>query len=279
MKFEGKNQEYVEILEIDGGNCDILNDSRESELSLLWFTSDNNEIQVDTVQYSFNTNDIISLTEFHHINIQKLNTAKIIRWNRSFYCIVDHDIEVSCKGILYYGASKVPVIRPSVDDIDILNTVIKMFLIEIESKDNLQLGMLQMMLKRLLILCTRIYKLQEESLDHTPSNVDIIREYNFLVEQHFRQKHSVSEYADILHKSPKTLSNLFKKNGDTTPLQYIHNRIILEARRLLIYTDKPISDIGYELGFSDIQVFSRFFKKQQSVSPQNFREREILPTS
>jgi AraC family transcriptional activator of pobA len=275
MRFEGINKEYIEILDIDKHNCDLLNESRDSELSLLWFTSNDNKVAVDTVNYCFNTNDLISLTEFHKIDAQKIHTARLIRWNRSFYCIVDHDSEVGCKGILYYGASKVPIIKPSIGDIDVLNSVLKMFLLEIESKDNLQLEMLQMMLKQLLILCTRIYKLQEDSLDYTPSNFDIIREYNFLVEENFRKKHSVAQYADLLFKSPKTLSNLFNKHGNTTPLQYIQNRIMLEARRLLTYTDKPISDIGYELGYPDIQAFSRFFKKQESVSPQSFREREI----
>ena len=272
MKFEGKNQEYMEILEIDSNNYHVLNESRSNELSLLWFMSDNNQLSVDTVQYTFHTNNIISLTEFHKIDARKIDSATLFSWNRSFYCIVDHDSEVSCKGILYYGASKVPIIRMSEENHDILNTVLKMFLTEMESRDNLQLEMLQMMLKRLLILCTRMYKQQKESLSHSPSSIDIIREYNYLVEQHFRKKHSVSEYAQLLNKSPKTLSNLFNKKGNTSPLQYIHNRIMLEARRSLIYTNHTISDIGYNLGFSDVQVFSRFFKKQEGVSPQNFRE-------
>jgi len=278
MRFDGKNKEYLEIIDIDSTNCSLLNVVNPTELSLLWFTSDDNELLIDTVQYTFNTNDIISLTEFHKIEKKKLNSARLLRWNRSFYCIKDHDSEVSCKGILYYGASKVPIIKPSSEEVDILNTVLKMFLLEINSKDNLQLEMLQMMLKRFLILCTRIYKQQEDSLDHSPSNIDIIREYNFLVEQNFREMHSVSEYAELLNKSPKTLSNLFKKSGSSSPLQHIQNRIMLEARRMLTYTESPISDIGYELGFADVQAFSRFFKKQEGISPQNFREREILPT-
>lgn len=147
-----------------------------------------------------------------------------------------------------------------------------------KSKDNLQLEMLQMMLKRLIIICTRIYKSQNHV--NTPdSSINIIREYNFLVEQYFKKKHSVKEYAALMHKSPKTLSNMFKKYGDITPLQFIQNRIMLEAKRLLIYSDKNISDIGYEIGFSDIQVFSRFFKTRQGCSPQNFRGREKLSIS
>lgn len=179
---------------------------------------------------------------------------------------------------MYYGASTVPIIHLDEKDIDILTTLFKMLNIEMESRDNLQLEMLQMMLKRLLILCTRIYKDQNIGSKLRTQSIDTIREYNYLVEQHFRTKHTVKEYADLLFKSPKTLSNQFKKYGDITPQQFIQNRIMLEARRSLTYTEKSVSEIGFELGFSDIQAFSRFFSKQEGCSPQNFRNREVLPT-
>ena len=94
-----------------------------------------------------------------------------------------------------------------------------------------------------------------------------------MVEQHFREKHTVGEYADLLYKSPKTLSNVFKKVGSKTPLELIHNRKMIEARRLLHHTDANISDIGYDLGFNDIQAFSRFFKKNEGISPSEFKEK------
>ena len=278
MKFTGQNKEYIEIVDMDMSNSEILNESKQSELSLIWFKTDNNKINIDTVDYIFNKNEIVSLTEFHTIRVEDLVGATLLKWNRSFYCVVDHDSEVGCKGILYYGASTVPVIHLDEKDIDILTTLFKMLNIEMESRDNLQLEMLQMMLKRLLILCTRIYKDQNIGSKLRTQSIDTIREYNYLVEQHFRTKHTVKEYADLLFKSPKTLSNQFKKYGDITPQQFIQNRIMLEARRSLIYTEKSVSEIGFELGFSDIQAFSRFFSKQEGCSPQNFRNREVLPT-
>jgi AraC-like DNA-binding protein len=278
LKFTGQNKEYIEIVEINKANANLLNDTKESELSLIWFKSDNNKVTIDAVDYVFNNNDIISLTEFHTINAESLQEATFIKWNRSFYCVVDHDSEVGCKGILYYGASTVPIISLDEKHVDILTTLFKMLYIEMESRDNLQLEMLQMMLKRLLILCTRIYKDQNLVSNLRTQSIDTIREYNYLVEQHFKTKHTVKAYADLLFKSPKTLSNLFKKYGDTTPQQFIQNRLMLEARRMLTYTEKPISEIGFELGFSDLQSFSRFFSKQEGHSPQKFRNREVLPT-
>ena len=273
MKYANPNGAFIELHEINSENCQILKSSKSSELSLLWFNSDNNVLIIDAVTYTFNTNDIISLTEFYKIESIQINTLQLIRWNRSFYCIIDHDSEVGCKGILYYGASNLPVIKPNTESLELLQTVLKMLQIEFNAKDTLQFEMLQMMLKRILILCTRIYKMQSNYFKKDESNIDIIREYNYLVETHFKVKHSVSDYADMLNKSPKTLANLFKKAGNKTPLYYIKNRIMLEARRLLSYTDKPISEIGYELGFTDVQVFSRFFKNIEGISPTEFKNK------
>jgi AraC-like DNA-binding protein len=76
----------------------------------------------------------------------------------------------------------------------------------------------------------------------------------------------------MLNKSPKTLSNLFKKYNEKSPLQVIQNRTILEARRLLRYSDKSIKEIAYEIGYEDIQSFSRFFKKVEGISPSDFKK-------
>lgn len=276
MKFSTSNNESIEIVNINKDNIHILNESKQSELSLLWFKSSPNSINIDTVDYIMDLNEFISLTEFHKTRVTSIENAVLIRWNRAFYCVIDHDSEVGCKGILYYGASSVPVIRPNKEELEILNAVFKMLLMEMQSKDNLQLEMLQMLLKIMLIRCTRIYKNQNVKKLLSDKQIDIIRAYNFLVEQHFKSKHTVKEYADLLYKSPKTLSNIFKKNGDISPLQYIHNRIILEARRQLVYTEQSISDISYALGYKDVQSFSRFFKKQEGISPQKFKEREKL---
>lgn len=270
MKFIGRTDEYLEITELNKrSKKDLELDIKE--LALVWFMEDENEIVIDDQVYHFKKNQIISLTSLNNVEISKINKNRYLRFNSPFYCILDHDSEVSCKGILFYGASNVPLLNPDKDDLEILETVWKMLIIEMQSRDNLQLEMLQMMLKRILILCTRIYKSQENYKVIPDEKVDTVREFNYLVETHFKTKHSVVEYANILNKSPKTLSNLFKKLNKRSPLQVIQDRIMLEVRRLLKHTDKPISEIGYDVGFIDVQSFSRFFKKHQGMSPSAFR--------
>ena len=271
MKFQGKSQEVFEAAYISHKNCYLIKQSKQSELSLLWFDSNDNHLRIDAVDYTFHKNDIVCITEFHQIEIQDVKRLRLMRWNRAFYCVLDHDYEVGCKGVLYYGASFLPIIRPTPQEVETLSTVWKMLEQELRFQDNLQQEMLQMMLKRILILCTRMYKKQSRYEANKDLNIDIVREYNFLVEQHFREKHTVAAYAKMLNKSPKTLSNLFKKISDKTPLQFIQSRRMLEARRLLAYTSKTVSEIGYDLGFTDVQSFSRFFKKHENRTPAEYR--------
>ncbi len=271
MRYQGRNSEYFETQIISPINKEVIENSNPSELTLVLFESDGNRIKVDNVEYTFNQNDVVCFTEFHQINVLEIQKAKFIKWNKQFYCVINHDSEVGCKGVLFYGAVALPVIHPSKEDVELLSLVWEMLEREMVSNDSLQEEMLQMMLKRFLIIYTRIYKSQVDLSQVENENVDVIREYYFLVEQHFKEKFSVAEYSDLMHKSPKTLSNIFKKLGSKPPLQYIKDRRMLEAKRLLSYTDKPVSEIGYQLGFADIQSFSRFFKREEGVSPKDFK--------
>lgn len=271
MKFVGHTDEYLQLETLNQNSSDILKEKIESSLSVLWMESDGTELIIDGKAYQFLKNQIIFLTEFHQVEIKSIGKIRFLRFNRPFYCILDHDDEVGCKGVLFFGASQLPIIEIPSASIDQFHTLWNMFDIEMNSNDHLQIDMLQMMLKRYLILCARLFK-EQEHYPETHQETDIIREFNFLVEKHFKTKHTVAEYAELLYKSPKTLSNIFSKMGSKTPLQFIQERKLLEAKRRLRYSNMQIQEIAYEIGYEDIQAFSRFFKKKEGVSPSKFKE-------
>jgi AraC-like DNA-binding protein len=272
MKFIGNTKEYLCLTTNDIESCNALSEFIENSLTVLWFTQSNqNKLIIDGEEIVFSKNEIVFLTEFHKVSIEKLENVKFLRFNRPFYCILDNNVEVGCKGLLFFGASQLPIIQIPDEDLEKFETLWKMFTLEMQSSDSLQMDMLQMMLKRYLILCARVYK----SKMHYPiekRDSDIVREFNFLVEQHFKTMHSVTEYAELLNKSPKTISNIFLKLNSKPPLQFIQDRILLEARRLLIYSPQQIKEIAYEVGFDDIQTFSRFFKRKEGISPSKYKE-------
>jgi AraC-like DNA-binding protein len=278
MIFSGKADEYLVLSDIDIHHRGLVKEIKQDTLCIIWNKEGETSLRIDDVIYTLKANEMLFLTEFNKTEILSLGDARMVQFNKAFYCILDHDDEVGCKGILFFGAEDVPVIKIPEAELEKFEILWKMFQMEMKSRDKLQIEMLQMMLKRLLILCTRLFKDQHNVQQMNDSQLDIVREFNFLVERYFRQKHNVVDYAEMLHRSPKTLSNYFSLYNHKTPLQVIQHRILLEARRLLHYSDLAIKEIGYELGFDDIQSFSRFFRNKQGISPTAYRSNSAKQT-
>ncbi|MBC3758368.1 AraC family transcriptional regulator [Hyunsoonleella sp. SJ7] len=235
-------------------------------------TNSKAEIIVDSIPYTIEPNSILTVTIVQFFEFISGENLVVYQFNREFYCIKDHDQEVSCAGLLFFGNAHIPIIELNERELKKLNILHEVFLDELETEDTIQAEMLRMLMARFIIISTRLLKAKEGFVETTKNTkIDLLREFNMLVESFFKTEHSVSFYADKLFKSPKTLSNTFAKLN-TSPLQIIHERIILEAKRLLIYTDKTAKEIAYDIGFDDASHLSRLFKKHTTLSPSDFKK-------
>jgi AraC family transcriptional activator of pobA len=239
---------------------------------IMWNQGKKQKLVVDGVEYSFCEQMVVALGIYQAYSLEDSEHVVIWRYNRNFYCISDHDREVSCIGLLFYGAPDVMLLQINEEEQRKFHLLYQVFEDEFRTHDTIQGEMLRVLLKRLIILLTRLAK-QQYIIDKsiTGSNLDLVRQFNVLVEQHYKKYHNVAMYASMLNKSPKTLSNFFALYNAKTPLEVIHDRIDLEARRLLIYTEKSVKEIGYELGFEEHTHFSNFFRKHNNTSPSDFR--------
>jgi AraC family transcriptional activator of pobA len=248
-------------------------DRKDKLLTISWNRGEMQQVTIDNVVYDFPANTILCLMVNEAFYFS--NPESIVAWqfNRDFYCIVNHDKEVSCVGFLFYGSGQRMFINVNERNQTKVDLLLKVFQDEFETVDHIQGEMMQVLLKRLIIIATRLGKEQYiTAKELTTDKLDIIRKYNFLVETHYRTKHQVKFYADMLNKSPKTLSNLFALYNHKSPLLVIQERIILEAKRLFFYTDKSSKEIAYYLGFEDSAHFGKFFKKHTSFSPSDFKK-------
>jgi AraC-like DNA-binding protein len=230
------------------------------------------EIVIDSIPYAIESNSVLALTVVQYFQFVSGKDLVVYQFNREFYCIKDHDQEVSCAGLLFFGNVHIPIMELNPNESRKFKILHEVFLDELETKDTIQAEMLRMLMARFIIISTRLLKSKEGFTETTKNTkIDLLREFNILVETHFKTARSVSFYADKLFKSPKTLSNTFAKLN-TSPLQIIHERIVIEVKRLLIYSDKTAKEIAFEVGFEDPSHLSRLFKKHTSLSPSDFKK-------
>ena len=239
--------------------------------TFIWARKTPIHVMVDGVPLTIKAHQILSLTAIQYFQFIEGSDAIVYQFNREFYCIKDHDKEVGCVGLLFFGNEHIPVITLNEDEQRKFSVLHEVFLDELETTDTIQAEMLRMLMARFIIKTTRLLKNETGHKPTLKGTNDTIRHFNLLVESHYKEEHSVSFYADQLNKSPKTLSNSFAKYGKS-PLQIIHDRIVLETKRQLLYSDKSSKEIAYDIGFDDASHLSRLFKKQTSITPSEFKK-------
>jgi AraC family transcriptional activator of pobA len=93
-----------------------------------------------------------------------------------------------------------------------------------------------------------------------------------LVDEQFRVHRQIAFYADRLNMTADRLNDLVKRATGVTAGHLIRQRVLTEAKRELVFSNRAIHDIAYDLGFSDPSHFARFFRKQTGMTPQDFRQ-------
>ncbi len=279
LHFEDKNTsgKFTIILrESTLKGIGILNDHKETINTIVCNMHADQTVVIDQVPYVFPANSVLPLVANQHFKFESPENLIAWQFNREFYCISDHDAEVSCVGFLFYGIEHPLFVKLSMDEMESISLIERLCVKDMETKDRMQGEMLRTLLKRLIINITRIAKKQTESYERfRDEKMDVVRMFNLLLEGNFRNEHEVKFYASALNKSPKTLANLFAIFNYPAPSKLIQRRIILEAKRYLHYTDMSAKEIAYALGFASPAHFSRFFKQHSGGNISLFRNNEV----
>ncbi|WMJ74969.1 AraC family transcriptional regulator [Cytophagaceae bacterium ABcell3] len=100
----------------------------------------------------------------------------------------------------------------------------------------------------------------------------LVKRFKQLIEENYQYNYSVRDYANMLAVTPGHLTETVKELTGRTSNQLIHERTIIEAKKLLQYTELTVTQISHELNFKDQSYFGRFFKKHTGVTPDEFRK-------
>jgi len=104
------------------------------------------------------------------------------------------------------------------------------------------------------------------------SQVTAFNSFLRILEDNFRRNEGVSFYADKMNMSERNLNIICKNNFQKSVSEIIETRKLIEAKRMLLYSDKSVSEIGYELGYNEKSYFTRVFHHRMDITPSRFRE-------
>jgi len=279
MKWQFKDSTNQGKFIISSGNESLkgpglLNGNKEMINTIIFNPGAAQKVTIDKISYSLPNNTILPLVANQTFSFEAPENLMAWQFNREFYCIVDHDVEVGCVGFLFYGIRHPFFIQLSPEGSEVISSIQALCIEDMGIEDRMQGEMLRTMLKRLIIYITRIAKQQTENYQRKGGDrMDTIRQFNLLLEMHFRSNHEVQFYAQTMNKSPKTLTNLFTLCNYPSPSELIRQRILLEAKRYLYFTDKSAKEVANDLGFRSVAHFSRFFK---AGTGRNFSEFKVL---
>jgi AraC family transcriptional activator of pobA len=155
-------------------------------------------------------------------------------------------------------------------DIEFVEDIIAKINTEYESPGEWQQRMLTAYLTVLLTYLSRLYTEQYKDKDISTEKL-LLKKFQAKINECYRELHEVGDYASVLHISAGHLSEVIKLQTGKPAIKHIHERIVLEARRLLFHTNNSLKEIAFDLGFSDASYFNRFFKRETGTTPAGYR--------
>lgn len=191
----------------------VLTDSLNEDLGLLkdktlykfiWVDSGEVVLDIDHQQIVLKEGQLVPLSHLHHLEFLRIEGKYFaLMFNSNFYCIHGNDHEVSCNGLLFHGSSHVLTFVLSEDERRKIETLTGIMQEEFLSTDHLQDEMLRVLLKRFIIICTRIAEDRQGVVRENSFQFETIRKFHVLVDTYFKEKKQVQEYADHAEQIPE----------------------------------------------------------------------------
>lgn len=277
VRFFESNYKKFGFLPVNTGNIEAVNEEKHRSYIKIFYLPAGSTMKVDFKQFKTTRPSLFFVNSNQYAELLTVGkgTARLIYYNRDFYCVQIHDHEVACDGLLFNNIYSMPMTAIPSKEQPVIEQYLQHIEEELELRESSQEEMIRTYLKQLIIRTTRIWKQQNlGDINKAPATeVDFFRDFSRLVEIHFREKHSVADYADLLAMAPKTLSNKFHKLNLTQPNEIIKDRILLEAKRLLTYSAMSVKQIAYDLGYEDPAYFNRLFLSKTGDTPNAFRKK------
>lgn len=199
--------------------------------------------------------------------------GQLLVFTEDFFCTNENDTKFLRGSILFNNLADLPTVVLSKTNFEKFANICKNIAEELLlPSDQSQHILLKNLLHNFLLFAEREKRKQGVTEYKKGSDLDYTLLFRNLIEQNYTQLKAVGEYAQLIFISEKRLGQATSKVLGKSPKEIINDRILLEAKRLLVHTHLSVKEIGQELGFNDPAYFIRYFKKNSKTTPVKFRE-------
>lgn len=241
---------------------------------IIWFQKGSPTHLVDFVPIKIKPNSLLFLAQNVVQSFDKKEDfdGKVILFTDNFFCKTEQDTKFLKSISLFNDIFFVSQIKVS-ESVKIFENLFQQMEREIRNnKDNFQQDILKNFLYIFLLFSEREKCKQNLTEVKRSADLDYFIIFKDLLESQFKEQRRVSSFAKQINITEKRLNQITSKVLGKTPKQIINERIMLEAKRLLVYTDASIKEIGFALGFDEPTNFIKYFKKHHNYTPLEFRD-------
>ncbi|MFH7000156.1 helix-turn-helix domain-containing protein [Flavobacterium sp. FlaQc-57] len=254
-------------------NTDYINQIGGSPLYNIFLLEGSGKVSVDLVEYSFEGKIVLFTTPYQiiYFDTEQPIATKRLQFHGDFYCIEYHKKEVACNGLLFNNIYQQTYINLETEDYIEMDNILQKLNIELEDTSNYATAVVKAYLQLILALCSKIKSKEIIIAEEKTTNHPLMK-FKTLLENNFHKERQPSFYAEQMGLSPNNFSKICKQHFLKSPSTLIHQRVILECKKLIHLSYKSMKEIAAELNFDDENYFSRYFKKHTGITPTAFRE-------
>lgn len=214
----------------------------------------------------------VSPGQVHLVRRELDSNGMVIFFSRDFYYLNLQDKNILFDLPFLNNNSSRPLLNLDAGTFLPLLTLARSIAREYDSKNEFREELIRSYLNIFLIECRRCYD------DSAPPKVEgghagSFRTYRVHLEENFTRLHQVQDYAALMAITEKHLNDICKRSSGKTASELIHDRIILEARRLITHSELNNKEVAHFLNFDDPSHFSKFFKRKTGDTPSEFRKK------
>lgn len=247
---------------------------RHSFYHLVFFTSGGGYHNIDFESFTVKPYQIYFMIpgQVHSWNFEGITDGYVINFSASFFNSFLFN-QVQPEGFSFFnGHAKTSVINLPDDLQGKAENLFEDIIAEYGKKTVHHQEMLRLLMLQLFILVDRL-NVQNQHTGPVPYNQTLLRNFQKLLEVNFTRLKLPKDYAELLYITPNHLNALCKALLGMQAGEVIRNRVLLEAKRLLINPGLNITQITFQLNFNDNSYFTKFFKKFEGITPEEFRKK------